>query len=457
MNFSKIMAHTISATALSAVISAGVCARAGAPEPVEGSYIVQGESLDQVKRAVIEAGCSIEHELGIINGVSAVCEDNETETLRNDTRVRRISANEVAGVSGEVLETHYPTQVNAVELHGQGIDGAGVTVAVLDTGFWNQSYLIDTPNTGYRVLAQYDVIRDRMDPDYYESNRRKEDYDDDINDDNGHGTHITSIILSSAQTERGSYNGIAPGANLVSVRAFNGDGQGTYADLIQGLDWIVENKHRYDIRVLNLSFSAHVGSRYWEDPLNQAVMAAWKAGIVVVSSAGNLGPDPMTIGVPGNNPYVITVGAMTDSYTPYDPTDDVLASFSSAGPTHEGFIKPEIVAPGGHVLGLMAKESQIAEDHPDFVESESEEYFMMSGTSQSAAVVSGVVALMLQADPNLKPDDVKCRLLSTARAAHDEEGRLAYSVFQSAALPSRAFQTWRNSLPMAFLMARLGA
>ena len=103
--------------------------------------------------------------------------------------------------------------------------------------------------------------------------------------------------------------------------------------MIRGIDWVVANKDAYDIRVLNLSFSAAPRSNYWDDPLSQAVMAAWEAGIVVVASAGNTGPAPLTIGVPGNVPYVVTVGAMTDNYTPADPGDDVLASFSAAGPT----------------------------------------------------------------------------------------------------------------------------
>ena len=126
------------------------------------------------------------------------------------------------------------------------------------------------------------------------------------------------------------------------------------------MEWIIANRETYDIRVLNLSLSAPAQSHYWDDPLNQAVMAAWEAGIVVVASAGNLGPDPMTIGVPGNIPYVITVGAMTDSYTPNDFTDDKLASFSSAGPTHEGFVKPEIVAPGGHLRAYVGRKTKLA-------------------------------------------------------------------------------------------------
>jgi serine protease AprX len=122
------------------------------------------------------------------------------------------------------------------------------------------------------------------------------------------------------------------------------NGAGTYLDVIRAINWVVANKDTYAIRVLNLSFSTTPRSYYWDDPLNQAVMAAWEAGIVVVASAGNTGPDAQSIGVPGNVPYIITVGAMSDDYTPEDGADDVLASFSAAGPTYEGFVKPVIVS-----------------------------------------------------------------------------------------------------------------
>jgi subtilisin family serine protease len=175
-----------------------------------------------------------------------------------------------------------------------------------------------------------------------------------VEDKHGHGTHLASVIASSRKARRGNgsveSNSVAPDASLLIVKAFNEDGNGSYLDVIRGIDWIVQNKEVYGIRVLNLSFSAVPRSYYWDDPLNQAVMAAWQSGIVVVASAGNRGPEPMSIGVPGNVPYVITVGAMTDNRTPLDPSDDLLASFSSAGPTHAGFVKPELIAPGGRVL-----------------------------------------------------------------------------------------------------------
>jgi subtilisin family serine protease len=109
----------------------------------------------------------------------------------------------------------------------------------------------------------------------------------------------------------------------------------------------------------------------------------------------------------------------------------VLASFSSTGPTVEGFVKPEIVAPGGHMLGLMSTGSRIAMEHPEF--HDGGQYFNMSGTSQAAAAVSGIVALMLQAEPYLTPDDVKCKLMASARPAVEHDGTLAYSVFQQGA------------------------
>src|SRR4029434_7435805 len=126
-----------------------------------------------------------------------------------------------------------------------------------------------------------------------------------------------------------------------------------------------------------------------------------------VAAAGNEGPEPMTIGVPGNVPYVITVGALSDSGTPYNATDDKLASFSSTGPTLEGFVKPELVSPGGHVAASMSSSSYLANLDPDSMKL-GQQMFTMSGTSQAAAVTSGVVALMLQSDPTLTPDGIKC-------------------------------------------------
>jgi serine protease AprX len=217
------------------------------------------------------------------------------------------------------------------------------------------------------------------------------------------------------------------------VKAFDDNGWGSYAGVIRGIEWVVAHKDEYGIRVLNCSFGAPPRSHYWEDPLNQAIMRAWQAGIVVVVSAGNTGPGAQTIRAPGNVPYVITVGAMTDNYTPTLAADDRLASFSSAGPTYDRFIKPDFVAPGGHILGLMDKKAILPREHRQFLDKENSQYFTMSGTSQSAAAVTGAAALLLQGHPELTPDDVKCRLLATARAALNPASQHAYTVFQQGA------------------------
>ncbi len=118
------------------------------------------------------------------------------------------------------------------------------------------------------------------------------------NDKYGHGTHVTSVILGSQRADDGTWLGVAPDANLVEVQAFDDKGSATYANVIRGLNWVLANRAAYNIRVLNCSFAAPAKSRYWDDPVNQAVMKLWQAGVVVVVSAGNAGPNPMTIGVP---------------------------------------------------------------------------------------------------------------------------------------------------------------
>ena len=342
------------------------------------SVLIQADTVSAAAGAVSSVGGKITHELGIIDAVAAELTTQQVEALQRMEGVSRIYGNRQVEVAKkptptEITDTIYPSRVGANRLHAEGITGAGITVAVLDTGWDNFGAISYDTNAEWRVLESYDAIQDTIvglpwrGPVYYPASYGE-------NDANGHATHVTSIILSRGNTnpdvpEEGLYDGIAPDASLVVVKAFDAYGQGSYADVIRGIDWVVTNKDTHNIRVLNCSFSAPPRSHYWEDPLNQAVMRAWQAGIVVVASAGNTGPDPMTIGVPGNVPYVITVGAMSDNYT-YDKKgnlngDDFLASFSATGPTYEGFVKPEVVAPGGHMRGLMGY-TVLYQEHPEF-------------------------------------------------------------------------------------------
>jgi serine protease AprX len=406
------------------------------------SFIVEADSVAEARSAVLAVGGDLTHELGVIDAVAASITHEQAEELGRIARVRVFenASVETAGkpggndgggsTHGSDRTTDYPAVTEATRLHQQGIAGWGVGIAVLDSGSMSHASLNKDVKGNWRFFAQYDAINDEVLA-WADRRRRKVGVGIVSDDVIGHGTHVQSVGVSSAMGADGSYNGIAPYASLVSVKAFDASGRGTYADVIRGIDWIVSNGAAFNVRVLNLSLSAAPRSHYWDDPLNRAVMRAWQSGIVVVASAGNTGPNPMTIGVPGNNPYIITVGAMSENYTPSDPSEDVLASFSSAGPTVEGFVKPEVVALGGHIVGLMSNNSTIATEHPEFHDGGA--YFTMSGTSQSAAVVSGVAALVLEAEPALTPDMVKCKSMSSARPAVDGSGNLADSVYQQGA------------------------
>jgi hypothetical protein len=195
---------------------------------------------------------------------------------------------------------------------------------------------------------------------------------------------------------------------------------------------VVANKDVYNIKVMNLSLVALPQSPYWADPLNQAVMEAWAAGITVVAAAGNGGPAPMTVGVPGNIPYVITVGAFTDDYTPSDWADDYITPFSAAGPTLDAFVKPDVVAPGAHMVSTMLSSSTLAKDHPAFKVGGN--YFSMAGTSQATGVVSGIAALVLSHNPALTPDQVKYRIMHTSLLwTNPDNQETLYSLWQQGA------------------------
>src|SRR6202166_31600 len=407
-------------------------AAAVAPIHERRDYIVQSESADSARGAVHAAGGVVTSDLGVIRAVGAALDDQELTALRDqqnphlqvydDTQVTASSV-------GALPETYYPSEVDASNLHIGGVMGQGVTVAVVDSGMWNQQGPLQySPGGRSRVLAQYDVILARQQPSYYLS-PWLETYSRNINDPYGHGTHVTSIIASSGLATTGKYQGVAPGVNLVSVRALDGNGSGRYSDVISGIQWVIVRRARSHIRVLNLSLGAPPSGPYWQDPLNQAVMAAWASGIVVVAAAGNRGPGPLTIDAPGDVPYVITVGAVTDNYYPLQPKQYRLAPCSSAGQTFEGFVKPDVVGMGGHNLAYAPDNGALATEFPQWVH-EPYDDFTMSGTSQAAATVSGVVALMLEVNPGLTPDQVKCRLMSSRSPAVTDSGSVAYTLSQ---------------------------
>ena len=401
-------------------------------------FIIQGDNVNSVQQVVEQLGGKVTHKLFIINSVSAEMNNEQIEQLKAHPKIKKlyrdykVISNFRDGDSnahfqddddspelGFIPDDNYAKRVGADLLHDNNIDGTGITIAFVDTGVQRSlTNLTKNQDGNHRLLVQYNAITDEIET------KPK--------DKNGHGSHVASITLASDfKDNKQSFTSIAPNANLVSIKAFDKHGHGSYADVIRALDWVLRHKDIFDIRVLNLSFSAEPSSFYWEDPINQAVMKAWQAGVVVITSAGNSGPEAMTIGVPGNTPYVITVGAASNNETSSNFADDSLTGFSAAGPTVEGFVKPDLVAPGSRILGLMKHRTKLGRNHGDnFV---AKQHFAMSGTSQSTAIVTGVAALLLQQEPTLTPDEIKCRLIDGARPAIYANGELAYSLFQQGA------------------------
>jgi serine protease AprX len=184
------------------------------------------------------------------------------------------------------------------------------------------------------------------------------------------------------------------------VKIAGADGAADVSNVLAAIQWVVSFKDKYDIRVLNLSLGTDSAQSYTTDPLNYAVERAWAAGITVVVSAGNNGPDPRTISKPADDPWVITAGATDDRGTA-GVGDDTLPAFSGRGPTAaNGLFKPDVVAPSAHMVSLRAPGSTIDTKFPNYVDGS---YRQGSGTSMAAGVVSGAVALMLQANPSLPP------------------------------------------------------
>jgi serine protease AprX len=266
--------------------------------------------------------------------------------------------------------------------------GDGVTVATIDTGV--------TPNANLaaRLLARVDLTSERDGIDRF-----------------GHGTHMAGVIAGDGTTSDGAFEGAAPETSLVSVKVAGWDGATDVSTVIAALQWVVSNRARFGIRVVNLSWGTDSTSGYGVDPLDRAVERAWQAGLVVVVSAGNQGPTAGTVSKPGDDPFVITVGA-ADTNGTAAPGDDVLAPFSSRGPTADGLDKPDLLAPGVAIVSDRAQNSTIDAFRP--LARVGTSLFKGSGTSQAAAVVSGVAARMLEADPTLTNDEVKGVLTATA-------------------------------------------
>lgn len=282
--------------------------------------------------------------------------------------------------------------VHANVLNQQGVTGKGITIAVVDTGVAPHQDLTTPTN---RIVGFSDFVNGRTAP----------------YDDNGHGTHCAGCALGNGMASNGKYKGTAPEANLVGVKVLDRNGSGYLSTLIAGVEWCIQNKNALNIKVISLSLGSQATQPAKDDPMVTVVEKAWNAGIVVVVAAGNEGPDQRTISSPGISPKVITVGAMDDMDT-INRQDEVVANFSSRGPTIDGLVKPDLLAPGVDIISLRANGSSL--DKSMKSNRRDNDYFILSGTSMATPICAGVVALILQQNPQLTPDQVKDYLLSKA-------------------------------------------
>jgi serine protease AprX len=354
-------------------------------------------------------GGRVHRELDLSNIVAADVPAGKLEALAREPGVTRISFDPPMKTQSapdpDPLQTAYPFAVQATALWTgtPSLQGTGVTVAVLDSGVDEHEDFKGATSDGTRsgiprLLRRVPIVLDSSGG---------------AGDDNGHGTWVTGIIGGRGWNSSGRYVGVAPDVSLIGIKVSDKDGVARASDVIHGIEWAVRNKDFYNIRVLNLSLLSTVAESYTTNPLNAAVELAWLKGLAVVVAAGNGGPDTMQY-APANDPYVITVGA-TDDMSTRDRADDRLAWFSSYGHTQDGFAKPDLVAPGRRIVSTQSsKNDPLALQYPTQLVGDS--YIRLSGTSAAAPVVSGVVAQLLQARPELTPDQVKWLLVQTAES-----------------------------------------
>lgn len=405
----------LSALALAPLLAPASSAWSAGPGPLQ-RVIVAGQpgQLLSVRADVAAVGGRVERALPIVNGVVARVPANRLAQLRGMQGVRsatpdysgRLLATDPSlgyDVAGDTGSTYNVAQVtHAKDAWTKGFTGRGIDVALIDSGVSQVQGL-----TSGNVVNGPDLSFESQDPDLAHR------------DTFGHGTHMASIIAGRdvastgaqyARSDSHQFTGLAPDARLISVKVAASDGGSDVSQVIAGIDWVTEHAHDpgFNIRVLNLSYGTTSLQDPGTDPLSYAVENAWRAGIAVVVSSGNDGTSRSSLADPAVDPLVIAVGADDPNGT--DAVgDDTVPAFAQRGTAARSV---DIIAPGVHVLGLRDPNS--AADQANPAARVGSRFFRGSGTSQAAAVVTGLAAVYLSAHPNATPDQLKHQLMLTA-------------------------------------------
>ena len=406
---------------------ASVAAHAPARQVVAIAQFKPGFSERKARALVRRYHGRVTAEVQLIHGFAVKLPAKQAKLLRGNRHVVALTLNARVhgqGVNSGQLNTKFPKTIGADKLWAYGITGRGVGVAVIDTGVAGSVADFKGSDGASRVVANVVTSPGATT----------------AGDGYGHGTHVAGIIAGNSFNRAyrdplyGHYVGVAPEANLIAIKASDDAGNSTVLDVIKGIQFVVDHKADYNIRVLNLSLSTDTPQSYKTDPLDAAVEYAWQHGIVVVAAAGNRGNVADAVQyAPANDPFVISVGGADEDG---DYGKGERASWSSTGRTQDGFSKPDVMAPGAHMISVLAPGSAFAALCPTCVIGGA--YFKAGGTSMAAPVVSGAAALLLQARPTLTPDQVKTLLMSTD---HPIKGDTAGEIDVARAALTRARRT----------------
>ncbi|MBU5437994.1 S8 family serine peptidase [Tissierella sp. MSJ-40] len=362
------------------ILSAKVMAQSREELPV----IIQfNKNSSNLKENISNLSTKIKSNLPLIEGFAGHMTTDIIYKLANSPEVDYISFDSkvytLLDIATPTMEAYFP--------HEKGYEGEGITVAVIDTGVAPHEDLTRPDN---RIIGFKDFVNGKDSP----------------YDDNGHGTHVAGIIGGNGYASKGKYTGVAPKSNILGIKALDENGSGNTSDIIAALSYAVETKNKYNTRIINLSLGSPPNNSCQKDPLCKAAQEAVKNGLIVITAAGNSGPNEGTILSPGISSEVITVGAVDDKRT-IDPSDDTIASFSSRGPTKDGLIKPDIVAPGVNIKSLS--------------NTKLDGYLALSGTSMATPLISGSVALLLNKNANLSPREVKNKIARSCIDLNDSK------------------------------------
>lgn len=333
-------------------------------------------------------GITIVYEFPMINAYAVEIPRSKLEKMAQLESIRYVSDD--ADINS--LLNIATQEVGARDVNLKGYTGKNIGIAIIDTGVYPHPDLIRPKN---RIIAFKDFV-----------NNKKEPYDD-----NGHGTFVAGVAAGNGYSSGGKYAGVAPEANIISVKVMNKEGGGSASRIVAGMQWVADNREKYNIRVVCLSLGSKASGAMKNDPLVTAVDQLWKQGIFVTAAAGNSGPKRGTITTPGISPSIVTVGAVDDKRT-VDISDDEVAEFSSRGPVNGNILKPDVVAPGVNVVSLNTDREYTGGPRLYSLE---KAYTTMSGTSVAAPVVAGIAALIFEAYPEYTPDKVKSLIMRYAR------------------------------------------